>query len=75
MSRALPRLARWLAFAAAPTFGLMALATRLQEATAGVMLCSALPGASPLSGMTPMYLLMAGFHLGPWLRLASRADA
>jgi hypothetical protein len=22
--------------------------------------------------MTPMYLLMAGFHLAPWLRLVAR---
>lgn len=71
MGRALPNAARWLGLAAAPTFAVMAVLTGLQEAATGVVLCSALPGRSPLSGMTPMYLLMAGFHLGPWLRLVS----
>jgi hypothetical protein len=32
------------------------------------MICSA-AGASPLSGMVPMYLLMSAFHLAPWLKL------
>jgi hypothetical protein len=32
------------------------------------LLCSAV-GSSPLSGMTPMYLLMTAFHLAPWLKL------
>ena len=32
-------------------------------------LCS---GASPLSGMVPMYLLMSAFHLAPWLKLISQ---
>ena len=31
-------------------------------------LCSAAPGASALTGMVPMYLLMSAFHLAPWLR-------
>jgi hypothetical protein len=41
------------------------------------MLCSAMQGASPLSGMVPMYLLMSVFHLAPWLSLVSnrRSDA
>jgi hypothetical protein len=25
-----------------------------------------------LTGMAPMYLLMAAFHLAPWLRLVGR---
>jgi hypothetical protein len=33
------------------------------------VLCAALQGASPLSGMVPMYLLMSAFHVGPWLKL------
>jgi hypothetical protein len=32
--------------------------------------CS-IAGASPLSGMVPMYLLMSAFHLAPWLKLIS----
>jgi hypothetical protein len=65
------RLARWLGLAATPTFALMALATGLQDAQASGMMCSV--AAAPLSGMALMYLLMSGFHLGPWLRLAAGA--
>ena len=36
------------------------------------MQCSAMPDASPLSGMVPMYLLMSAFHSAPWLKLISR---
>jgi len=36
------------------------------------MLCSAAQGASPLSGMVPMYLLMSAIHSAPWLKLISR---
>lgn len=32
-------------------------------------LCVGTPSAWPLSGMATMYLLMAVFHLPPWLRL------
>ncbi len=67
MSRAL---ADWLALAATPTFAVMALVTGLLEAKAGAVLCGPIP-ASPLGGMVVMYLLMSGFHLGPWLRLLS----
>jgi len=63
--------AAWLGLAAAPTFAVMALVTGLQGAAAGVAICGPTPAASPLSGMVVMYLLMGGFHLGPWLRLIS----
>jgi hypothetical protein len=36
------------------------------------MMCSAAHGASPLSGMVTMYVLMSAFHLAPWLKLISR---
>ncbi|MGE0424866.1 MAG: hypothetical protein AB7O88_21590 [Reyranellaceae bacterium] len=54
----------WLSLAAAPTFGAMA----FLNAPAGVpdMLCAS---ASPLTGMTAMYLLMSAFHLSPWLKM------
>jgi hypothetical protein len=52
--------ANWLSLAAAPTFGFMALLVRR-----GSM-------SSPLSGMVPIYLLLAVFNLTPWLKLISR---
>jgi len=61
--------AEWLGLAAAPTFAVMALLTGVGDAPD--MLCSAINGASPLSGMVPMYLLMSAFHSAPWLRLIS----
>ena len=54
--------------AAAPTFALMALLTGMLGGGSPDALCS---GASPLSGMLPMYLLMSAFHLAPWLKLNS----
>ncbi len=62
---------RWLSLAAAPTFAMMALLTRIHGGGMPDMLCSAPPDASPLTGMVPMYLLMSAFHLAPWLRLIS----
>jgi hypothetical protein len=58
-------LSAWLALAAAPTFTAMALLTGF---LGGAGMCSA-AHAPPLSGMVPMYLLMATFHSPPWLRL------
>ncbi|AZO38903.1 hypothetical protein EOA27_04505 [Mesorhizobium sp. M2A.F.Ca.ET.037.01.1.1] len=61
-------LADWLCLAAAPTFAMMALLT----AAYGDHDTMCMSAASVLSGMAPMYLLMAGFHLTPWLRLMAR---
>ena len=61
--------ADWLSLAAAPTFAAMALLT---GAGAPELLCAA--GASPLSGMAPMYWLMSAFHLAPWLKLIARSN-
>jgi hypothetical protein len=60
---------RLLSFAAAPTFATMALMTVCFDGRMDP-LCSA-AGASPFSGMVPMYLLMSAFHSAPWLRLIS----
>jgi len=62
----------WLSLAAAPTFAMMALLTRIHGGSMPDLLCSATQDASPLTGMVPMYLLMSAFHLAPWLRLLSR---
>jgi hypothetical protein len=65
-----PGPAAWLGLAAAPTFALMALWTGLFSGQPD-MLCMAMQGSSPMSGMTVMYLLMSAFHAPPWLRLIS----
>ena len=62
-------LADWLCLAAAPTFAAMALLTAAYGG--GDMMCMS-GGASMLSGMVPMYLLMAAFHLAPWMRLVGK---
>ena len=67
------RLVRWLGLAAAPTFALMALWTAFFTGQPD-MLCMAMQGSSPVSGMTVMYLLMSAFHAAPWLKLISRSD-
>jgi hypothetical protein len=64
----------WLSLAAAPTFAMMALLTKIHGGSMPDMLCSAAQDASPLSGMVLMYLLMSAFHLAPWLRLISRGS-
>lgn len=63
--------ADWLCLAAAPTFVVMAVMTGIFGGGASDMLCSAAQGASPLSGMVPMYLLMSAFHSPPWLKLVA----
>jgi hypothetical protein len=59
----------WLSLAAAPTFVIMALLTGTTGSAD--MICMTTPDAFPIGGMVPMYLLMSGFHLAPWLRLAA----
>jgi len=60
--------ADWLSLAAAPTFAGMALLSAILGS--GGMICAAGPeGASLLTGMVPMYMLMSAFHAAPWLRL------
>jgi len=59
----------WLGLAATPTFAAMALLTSVGDGGQPDILCAAAGHASPLGGMTAMYLLMSAFHLPPWLRL------
>jgi len=63
--------AKWLRFAAAPTFTIMALLTVVLGNSLPNTFCTAAGSLWP-GGMAPMYLLMAAFHLVPWLRLISR---
>lgn len=63
--------ADWLCLAAAPTFAVMALLSDLLGGSPLDMFCSGGHGASLLSGMVPMYVLMSLFHAAPWLRLIS----
>jgi hypothetical protein len=63
--------AEWLGLAAAPTFAIMALLTGVLGGGQPDILCSAAEHASPLSGMTTMYVLMSAFHAAPWLKLIS----
>jgi hypothetical protein len=67
--------ADWLHLAAAPTFAIMALLTCIVGSGPPDILCSAAHGASLLSGMVPMYLLMSAFHSAPWLKLISSGEA
>jgi hypothetical protein len=57
--------------AATPTFAIMAVLASVAGSGSQDSLCSA-AGASPLTGMVPMYLLMSLFHSAPWLRRISR---
>jgi hypothetical protein len=69
------RAGNWLALAAAPTFALMALLTTVFGGGHTALTCSQAQQASALSGMAPMYLLMAAFHLPPWFRLTESPGA
>ena len=66
--------AGWLSLAASPTFALMALMTGLFGDGPAATLCTQAGLPSVLSGMGPMYLLMAAFHLAPWLRLRASSN-
>lgn len=74
-SNAAPGAAGWLGLAAAPTFAIMALLSGIHGRNMPDMLCSATQGASPLTGMVPMYLLMSAFHSASWLKLISRRSS
>ncbi|MGE0211437.1 MAG: hypothetical protein AB7S41_07060 [Parvibaculaceae bacterium] len=63
---AAPGAAGWLGLAAAPTFAAMALWSGLFGSPTDI--CTGMPNASPLDGMTLMYALMSVFHAGAWLR-------
>ncbi len=63
--------ADWLSLAAAPVFALMAVLTMLLGGGHPDLLCSQAGAPSPLTGMVPMYLLMALLHLAPWFRLTA----
>ena len=63
--------ADWLGLAATPVFALMALLAYVPGSGAADLICSAAHGGSTLTGMVPMYLLMAIFHSAPWLKLAA----
>ena len=65
------RAADWLCLAASPAFIAIALLTFVQGRGQQDLLCTAMHNTSPLNGMVSMYLLMAAFHLVPWLRLIS----
>ena len=67
--RSLTGASSWLSLAAAPTLAVMALLTATEAGGMSGMMCPAMQGASPLTGMVPMYVLMSAFHSAPWLRL------
>lgn len=63
-----PRPRDLIAYGAAPVFAAMAVVTAIGEDEAMAAICATGPVPS-FSGMVTMYLLMAVFHLGPWLGL------
>ena len=63
--------ADFLSLTAAPTFAIMALLTCVLGGGGSPDAMCSMAGASPLSGMVPMYLLMSAFHTAPWLKLIS----
>jgi hypothetical protein len=62
----------WIGLAGAPIFAVLAVLTTIPDGDAVGVLCGVAP-ASFLGGMNVMYALMAGLHIGPWIKLfASR---
>ena len=68
---AAPVIAKWLHLAATPTFAVIALSMLVLDGGSPNALCGGAGGVA-LDGMAPMYLLMAVFHLTPWLKLVVR---
>ncbi len=64
-------LSKFLRLAVAPTCAIMAVSTVALDHHLPNAICSAAAG-SWLSGMAPMYSLMAIFHSAPWLKMLSR---
>jgi hypothetical protein len=64
-------MAKWLRFAAAPTFMIMTLLPVVLDSGPPNAICLA-TGHARFGGMATMYLLMAVFHSAPWLRLICR---
>jgi hypothetical protein len=64
--------AHWLGLAAAPTFAAMAMLTATAGSEKMALICTSPQGLSWLGGMVPMYFLMSGFHLAPWLKLVAK---
>jgi hypothetical protein len=62
--------ADWVCLAATPTFAVLALLAAA-PGSSHEMTGSTAHGASPLSGMVLMYVLMSAFHTAPWLKLVS----
>jgi hypothetical protein len=68
---AAPGAVEWLSLAPTPAFAAMALLTAVFSGGPMAAMCPTAQGASPLTGMVPMYLLMSAFHAGPWVKLIS----
>lgn len=64
-----PSVADGIAFAAAPTFAVLAGLTLVLDTGPPDVLCAITQYASPLNGMVLMYALMSVFHSTPWVKL------